>query len=212
MVNVLAQQGRRLLLYFYTVVSMSSTAIIINPASAWMQYWSANRVSILMFTVVNTAVTTASEVTSRTIYPAMTGQEHQGFFVQSQPGQKKIHQQSLVSIFMTLFASLLGGPVYFMKRRKSRFLFFILFGTFNSLISQGLSSFLRDGIVAVFLARLAFDFFYNGSLKFLLFEYTRPVLLRFRNSYMKVGAVRVTQDFLTTFLRVVMLNLIGLRG
>lgn len=212
MVTVLAQHGRRLLLYFYTVVSMSSTAVLINPASAWMQYWSANRVSILMFTVVNTAVTTASEVASRTIYPAITGHEHQGFFVQSQPGQKKIHQQSLVSILMTLFASLLGGPVYFMKRRKSRFLFFILFGIFNSLISQGISSFLRDGIVAIFLARLAFDFFYNGSLKFILFEYTRPVLLKFRNSYVKVGAVRVTQDFLTTFFRVVMLNLIGLRG
>ena len=156
MVNVLAQQGRRLLLYFYTIVSMSSTAVIVNPTSAWIQYWSANRVSILMFTVVNTAVTTASEVASRTIYPAITGHEHQGFFVKSPQGQKKIHQQSLVSIMMTIFASLLGGPVYFMKRRKCRFLFFILFGTFNSLISQGLTSFLRDGFVAIILTRLAF--------------------------------------------------------
>lgn len=204
--------GRRLLLYFYTVVSLSSTVVIINPASAWIQYWSANRASILMFTVVNTAVTTASEFASRTLYPSLTGHHNQGFFVQGPMGQRKIHQQSIVSILMTLFASLLGGPVYFMKKRKSRFLFFILFGTFNSFISQGISSFLRDGILTIFLARLAFDFFYNGSIKFFLFEYTRPTLLRFRESYLKVGAVRVTQDFLTTLFRVVMLSLIGLKG
>ena len=210
--QLLVARGRRLLLLFYTAVSLSSTAIVINPASAWIQYWSANRASILMFTFVNTAVTTASEVASRTLYPAVTGRHQESFFIQNELGQKKIHHQSIVSIFMTVFASLLGGPVYFIKRPKSRFLFFILFGTFNSFISQSLSSFLHNGAVTILLARLGFDFFYNGTIKFILFEFTRPALLKFRDSYLKIGAVRVTQDFLTTLFRVVILSLIGLKG
>ena len=210
--DVVVARGQRLLLLFYTFVSLTSTTVLVNPASAWIRYWAANRVSILMFTAVNTAVTTASEIGSRTIYPAITGHEQQTFIVTDSTGHQKVHQQSLVSIFMTLIASLLGGPVYFIKKRRSRFLFFILFGTFNSFVSQGLSSVLRDGVITVIFARLAYDFFYNGTVKFYLFEYTRPALLRFRNSYAKIGAIRVTQDFLTTFFRVAMLSLIGLKG
>ena len=205
-------QVRRLLLFFYTVVNVSSTAVIVNPSAAWFQYWITNRASILTFTAVNTAVTVGSEVASRTIFPAVTGHTNEGFIVENGQGSKRIHQQSIVSILMTLFASLLGGPVYFMKRKRSRFIFFVLFGSLNSGLSQGLSFWLRDGFVMVQTARLGFDFCYNGSIKFLMFEYTRPVLLRFRTSYLKIGAVRVTQDFLTTFFRVVMLNLIGLKG
>jgi hypothetical protein len=203
---------RRLLLFFYTAVNLSSTVVIVNPATAWFQYWLTNRNSILMFTAVNTAVATGSEITSRTIFPLVTGVENQGFFVNNQAGDMRIHQQAVVSIIMTIFASLLGGPVYFMRRKQSRFVFFILFGTANSIVSQSLSFFLRDGVFVFQTARLGFDFFYNGSIKFLLFEFTRPVLLRLRQSYIKIGAVRVTQDFLTTFFRVVMLNLIGLKG
>jgi hypothetical protein len=210
--DVVVARGQRLLLLFYTFVSLSSTAVIVNPAAAWMRYWAANRASIVLFTVVNTAVTTASEVGSRTIYPAITGHAHEGFIVTDALGNKNIHQQALISIMMTVFASLLGGPVYFIKRRWSRFLFFVLFGTFNSFISQGLTSVLRDGAISILTARLAFDFFYNGTIKFYLFEYTRPTLLRFRESALKIGAVRVTQDFLTTFFRVAMLSLIGLKG
>ncbi len=210
--DLVVARGQRLLVLFYTFVSLSSTAVIINPAAAWMRYWAANRVSIVMFTAVNTAVTTASELGSRTIYPAITGQHHEGFFVSDSMGNTKVHQQSLISIVMTIIASLLGGPVYFIKRRRSRFLFFVMFGLFNSFLAQSLTSAVRDGIASIILARLAFDFFYNGTVKFFLFEYTRPALLRYRESFLKIGAVRVTQDFLTTFLRVAMLSLIGLKG
>jgi hypothetical protein len=211
-VQVVVAEGRRIFLLIYASLAMSSSVLFVGPTSAWLEYWAANRASIVMFTAVNTAVTSLSEIGSRTILPAITGHTNESFFVQNPAGVRSIHRQSLINIFMTLFASLLGGPVYFIKRRRSRFLFFFLFGCFNSVLSQGLSSFLRDGIMSIVITRLAFDFFYNGSVKFYMFEYTRPFLLRFRRSYLHVGGIRVTQDFVTTFFRVSMLMLLGLKG
>src|SRR3989338_4661820 len=110
--------------------------------------------------------------TARVLWPILTGQEEHGFLIQSETGETRIHSQSLINIFMTLFASLLGGPVYFLRRTSHRFLFFIAFGTFNSILSQSLVTIFRDGVVMLASTRLLFDFFYNGSVKFLLFETT----------------------------------------
>jgi hypothetical protein len=205
-------EGRRLFLLIYASIAMSSSVMFVGPTTAWLEYWSANRASIVMFAAVNTAVTGLSEVGSRTILPAITGNTNESFFLQNSAGVRSIHRQSLINIFMTLFASLLGGPVYFIKRRRSRFLFFVAFGCFNSVLSQSLSSFLRDGMMTIVITRLMFDFVYNGSVKFYMFEYARPFLLRFSRSYLHVGGIRVTQDFVTTFFRVSVLMFLGLKG
>lgn len=185
---------------------------VARPVIAWAEHWVANRSSILMFTAANTAITAASEAGARTLWPVFTGEKEHGFFVSNEEGDWRIHSQSMISIIMTLFASLIGGPVYFLRLRVHRFLFFATFGVFNSMLSQSLVSLARDGIVMLIAQRLWFDLVYNGTFKFFLFEATRRHILKRRRCFISVATIRGTQDILTTSFRVAMLNLIGLKG
>lgn len=190
-------------------------APLLVPVAAWSHYWATHRGSILMLTAVNTSITVSSEAGARFLWPVFTGEHEHNFFVKTESGATTIHRQSLINILMTFFASLVGGPVYFIRRGANRFFFFLSFGMVNSVLSQGLAAFLRDGLISLALHRLYFDFFYNGTVKFFMFELSRQPILNRRRSIRGVGAVtaiRSVQDFLTTAFRVAMLNLFGLKG
>jgi hypothetical protein len=201
---------------YWTMLLMSVALQLSQPVSSsvlsWSNYWWSNRSAIVLFTAVNTTITTVSEAGTRELWPLLTGQQEHGFFVSNEQGATRIHTQSLISIIMTFFASLLGGPVYFIRSGRYRFLFFLGFGTCNSLLSQGVVSFFRDGVMHFAAKRFYFDFLYNGTLKFILFETSRRPILKRRRSFVGVATVRSVQDFFTTAFRVIMLNLIGLKG
>jgi hypothetical protein len=186
--------------------------VLSGPAFKWWQYWATHRASIVFLALINTSITGVSEVGSRFVVSSISRSYNEGFIVKTSTGETRIHRQSLVNIIMTLLASLLGGPVYFISTRLNRFIFFISFGVLNSLLAQSMSSFFIEGFLLIIGRRLMFDFFYNASFKFLLFEYVRPYLLRYRSSPFKVIGFRVGQDFFTTCFRVVILNILKLSG
>lgn len=208
--KAVAAVGRFWILLTWSMVS-SLQAPMVRPVIAWSEHWIANRSSILMLTAANTAITAATEFGARSLWPMITGEEEHGFFVRDSH-QTRVNGQSLISILMTLFASLIGGPVYFLRRRTHRFLFFAGFGLFNSVLAQSLISVARDGAVLLIAQRLWFDLAYNGSFKFFMFETTRKSILHRRKCFVSITTIRGLQDFLTTCFRVAMLNLIGLKG
>lgn len=211
MAQVLAQ-GRRIASLFFTVLMLRVFPVVTMPMVKWYGYWTTHRSMILSLTVVNTAITTVSELGSRSIVATLSGAPENKFLVKTPEGKERIHRQSVINIMMTILASLLGGPIYFIGRRYYRFLFFITFGVFSSLLAQSLSSLFIDGFLFIIQRRLIFDFFYNASVKFILFEYVRPYLLKHRTSPALVVGFRISQDFLTTCFRVVILNILRLSG
>lgn len=211
MAQVLAQ-GRRIVSIFFTIFIVRICPVVTMPVIKWFDYWTTHRTMIVSLTIVNTAITTASEVGSRTIISALTGAKESRFIVNAPDGSKRVHRQSIINILMTILASLLGGPIYFITRRHHRFLFFISFGVFNSILAQSMSSIFIDGLLLIVRRRLVFDFFYNATIKFILFEYVRPYLLKHRASPSLILSFRITQDFMTTIFRVIILNILKLSG
>ncbi len=188
------------------------TALFMVPAANWYGYWVEHKESLMILTVINTGLTTVSEVGSRVVVPAIRGVKNDGFIVVTPEGNHRIHRQSLINIVMTILASILGGPVYFLAQRWHRFLFFISFGVFNSIMSQGISSMMIEGTMFIMVRRIYFDFFYNATIKYFMFEYIRPYLLRHKSEVKMVLTFRVIQDFLTTCVRGAILGLINLKG
>lgn len=211
MAQVLAH-GRKLASLFFTVILLRLYPVVTTPVVKWFGYWTTHRSMILSLTVVNTAITSASELSSRSIVSTLTGAPEGKFVVKTPDGKQRVHRQSIINILMTILASLLGGPIYFISRRHQRFIFFISFGVFSSLLAQTMSSLFIDGILLIVRRRLVFDFFYNASIKFILFEYVRPYLLKHRTSPALVVGFRISQDFLTTCFRVIILNILKLSG
>lgn len=209
MADILAS-GKRLGLMLFSVLTLGQ-ATVTSPVFRWGASWWVNRSSIVMLAGVNTAITTLSEFVSRELLATHHGDQHQRFFVKPDGREIIVHRQSLTNIFMTAIASLLGGPVYFIRRRWHRFMFFTSFGAMNSATSQMLSHLVSDGFLALTLGRFIFDLFYNASFKFFMFEFARPAILRLRKNVAGVGFVRVIQDFLTTLCRVGMLNWFGFK-
>jgi hypothetical protein len=213
--EILAQvfaQGRRFFILVYQTLGLRIYPLISVPALKWIHYWNTHRTSIIFLAAINTSITTASEIGSRTVVSVVSGTTNEGFIVKTPEGNQRVHRQSLVNIFMTLLASLLGGPVYFITRRRHRFIFFISFGVVNSFLAQSVSTLVVEGVVLVIGRRMMFDFWYNASFKFLLFEYVRPYLLQHKASPFKIIGFRVGQDFFTTCIRVVILNVLRLSG
>lgn len=204
--------GRRLAYFFCEFFLIKICPIFTAPIFKWANYWTTHRTSIIFLALINTSITTASELGSRTVVSIVSGAVNEGFFVKTKGGLQRVHRQSIINIVMTLIASLLGGPVYFIGSRFNRFIFFISFGVFNSLLAQSMSSFVVEGVLLVMGRRLMFDFWYNASIKFLLFEYVRPFLLRHRTAPVKVIGFRMGQDFVTTSIRVAILNILRLSG
>jgi hypothetical protein len=182
------------------------------PAEKWLECWTTNRSTILFLALINTSLTTGSEIASRSVIAAISQRHQDGFLVKTATGRERIHRQSAINIVMTLLATLLGGPIYFITRRLHRFIFFITFGIFNSVLAQSFTSIFIEGLFLIVGRRLFFDFAYNASIKFLLFEFVRPYLLKHRQSAFKVTLLRVSQDFITTSFRVVILNILKLSG
>lgn len=205
--------AKRLFVAVNAAVTISASSPISYAFTKWAQNWWVNRSSIMLLTAVNTFLTTGTEIAARTlVHPLTKESEHYGFFVTAKNGVTSVNRQSLINIWMTFFASILGGPVYFFRRRHFRYMFFLGFGVFNSYTSQMLSSLIRDGIVFVAPQRLFFDLIYSGTLKFFMFELARRPILLMRRSFSKVSAIRATQDFSTTLIRVGLLNFLGFKG
>jgi len=214
----MAAFGRRLWIAVYTLV-MTAQGVGFEAASVgmvrWANQWWLNRQSIVMLTAVNTTLTTGMEFVSRSIaeqwHPAEERNDY-AFIVAEPDGSQSINRQSIVNIWMTFFASLLGGPVYFFRRRLHRFWFFIGFGCANSYMSQLAGHYVRDGLLAIATSRLLFDIIYNGTFKFMMFEWLRRPIVAAQTNFLRIGSFRVLQDLLTTLFRVVVLNVLGFKG
>lgn len=183
--------------------------------SRWATHWTMNRSSIIAMTSVNTVLTAGMEFISRSVSAEMLPKSEANsyrFIVVDSDGKSTINRQSLINIFMTFFASLLGGPVFFFSKRSQRFIFFVCFGIFNSLISQMASHLVITGLAFVTVSRFLFDVIYNGTFKFAIFEWLRMPLRHARVNVARIGYLRIGQDFLTTCIRVLMLNLLGFKG
>jgi hypothetical protein len=184
-------------------------------ASSFAASWWENRSSVVVFTLINSGLTATTELFSRQVTAAVhsDGDKNQ-FIVRDQQGGLHIHHQSLINILMTCIASLLGGPVYFFKRPRNRWLFFMGFGVFNSVLAQSMLGIFRSLPLFVDPHRVLFDLCYSGTLKFLMFEVGRGTIVRLRHhkSVARVGLIRVTQDFAMSMIRVTLLNILRFRG
>jgi hypothetical protein len=200
--------GKRFAVLLFSVITLGQTTA--SPIALWATSWWVNRASIMTLAAVNTAITATSEFVSRSVLASAADQPEDHFIV-VENGAKTVHRQSIVNMIMTLIASILGGPIYFIRRRWHRFMFFISFGAMNSIVAQMGAHMIRDGVLTFTLGRFLFDFCYNGTIKFSMFEFARPIILRFRKSISGIGIVRVSQDFLTTIFRVGLLNWFGFK-
>ena len=195
------------------VAQLGGTTPAATMAGHWVSTWWAHRDSIATFALINTVVTAGSEMVTRGLTaPLARHPERERFLVNARDGSSRFHRQSLINICMTFFASLLGGPVYFFASLSGRFLFFVGFGVFNSLLSQTFCGWLLSGTASLSVTRFTFDLFYNGTVKFGLFEWGRErvVNLRAVRSIWRVGGIRVGQDFVTTLFKVLVLSLLAL--
>lgn len=209
----IAAAGKKLAIWSYTLLSLVQVSAVGGAMAKWAHHWAANSSKIITLTTINTTMTFGSEFVSRSILSNSLTKDKEYRFIVSDNGAwyNNINRQSLINIWMTFFASLLGAPVYFFRRRHTRFLFFVGFGVFNSALSQGLLSVLREGILLISAKRLLFDFFYNGSLKFFMFEfYRRPI--KNHNNFFKLYWVRGKQDVITSTLKNLILNLLRFKG
>jgi len=205
--------GKRLWIAIQLSISLVQGAGVPAVVVKWGQTWWAHRARIVLLTGVNVGITSGTEFVSRTFAQPIMGKDQSfGFIIRDSLGRRSINRQSLINIWMTLFASLLGGPVYFLGRRWHRFLFFVGFGTMNSAVSQCLSYWMRDGLLFIASRRILFDIAYNGTIKFFMFEFFRKSIINSKSRLTKIVGFRVKQDFLTTFFKVTMLNLFGFRG
>lgn len=181
----------------------------------WAAQWWSNRQAIVAMTTVNTGITAGMEYLARTTLAPLfhkEGDKTYSFIVHDSMGNSAVNRQSLINIFMTLFASLVGGPVYFFLKTRHRYLFFFSFGFANALFGQAASSVIRDGIMNVIAGRLLFDLAYNGSVKYFMFEWMRKPIVKAKTHLGRLMFFRISQDFLSTMIRVVALNLLGFRG
>ena len=194
--------GKRVFLF----VSLALGVVQGRWATHFATHWWENRQSIVLLTAINTSITAASEFTARSV---LRGER---FFPSVPRGSFRIHKQSLINIFLTFFASLFGGPVFFFRTPLARFAFFSLFGLLNSFVAQSVISLLGGMSSTLSRSRLIFDLVYGSTIKFLVFEWGRRFVLQMRHCAVQLTSFRVTQDFLSTLLRVAFLNLLGFKG
>ena len=120
--------SKRFLSVFYVVLSIATFPFKTPVIQAWSGYWIQNHSKIITLTFINTAITTGSEFVSREILSSTVNKDKDyHFFVRDNAGIASINKHSLLNILMTFFASLLAGPVFFIKRRSDRFIFFASF-------------------------------------------------------------------------------------
>lgn len=202
---------KRLTALIYVIYSLTPAMPVGTFFVRWSQHWVQNQSTILKLTAINTSITFSTEVVTRTVLSrGRFNQKHFKFFAGQGNFFQRINRQSLINIFMTLLASLMGAPVYFFKRRRFRFTFFLSFGVFLSVFAQGLVGLIKDGSLALHINRLLFDISYCATLKFTLFEFFRRPILKAK--FLRMFYLRGKQDILTSFIRNFLLNLFNLRG
>jgi hypothetical protein len=183
----------------------------------YTRMWWQNRGDILSLLVVNIGVTIVMEAVVRTLFTKLDLSGAGFEFLIHDGGSVRINHQSLTNMWITALTSIFGGPVYFLEKRKHRYLFFAVFGLlvsgvgqFMAAASSGYAMFASRSLVNV---RLLFDIVYNCTFKFFMFEIARkPILRRRVRVSLRVGQIRLSQDFATTFVRVGLLNVLGLKG
>ena len=212
--STILSASKRFISIFYLVSSFLLIPIKNPVVSSWASYWISNQSKIITLTFINTAITTGSEIISREVLSqTVTKDQNYRFFVRSNAGVANINKHSLLNILMTFFASLLAGPIFFIRRRSDRFIFFALFGSFNSILAQIFLIKLTGGIFIFSKARLLFDLIYNVTIKFTMFEWFRKPLVTTESSKVfKLFFIRGKQDILTTLFKNTVLNIFKFRG
>lgn len=211
MASVIAA-GKKVWIALYTVLTLAQVSVLGQFVTKWADHWVSNRSKIITLTSINTGITFTTEFISRTVLSVNhSGDNGYKFVVGKGPWYKNINRQSLINIWMTFFASLIGAPVYFFRRRSYRFMFFVGFGTFNSLLSQSVISLMREGFLQIAIKRLSFDFFYNGTVKYILFEFFRKPIKN-NGNFFKLAFLRGKQDLLTSFFKTGLLNYFKFKG
>jgi len=204
--------GKRMWLTLYAAACLIQFSAVGQLMQSWAGHWAENKEKILLLTAINTTITFSTEFVSRTaLSKRIKDSEGFSFLVGNGSFWKTINRQSLINVWMTFFASLIAAPVYFFRKRLNRFLFFIGFGVFNSFLSQGIISFLRDGFLYVAGTRILFDLVYNGSVKYFFFEFFRRPI-KVNSNIVKLTYIRGKQDLLTSFFKTTILNLLRLKG
>ncbi len=188
---------------------------VMNPAFvSWHSHWVANSSKILTLTAINTAITTTSEVVSRTLLNKTVQKDNSYAFLTRGDGHfiSRINHQSLISIIMTIVISLLGGPIYFFKRRSERLLFFVLMGSGCSIFAQNVLV-MTTGTYLFNMTRLWFDLIYNATFKFFMFEFYRKPLVKTKSTKLfSLFGIRIKQDVVTSSVKNFILNALRLKG
>lgn len=219
--NSLIQTSKRWFLWGFVTLSQlvpaastaaKATISAQQMAQIFSQIWWTNRTQIVALTAINTTLTTTNQYLSRTVFASVgNNKENNKFIIKAADGSRRIHRQSLISILMTIFASILGGPVFFIKKRRHRFLFFLGFGGLNSLVSQLIVGSIAAFTTTAIFSRIMFDLIYCSTLKFPIFEAGRRPIIQSKK-YSIIWFVRIIQDFTMTSAKVILLNIMRFAG
>lgn len=177
----------------------------------WKHHYQQNSRTILSLTVVNVLLTVLNEFAGRTLYTGLHwASSREAFIVWDSMGEWTIHRQSMVNILMTLFLSLAGGPIHFLKSAKHRFLFFGAMAVVVSVLSQFSIWLLIASTAVISLKRVTFDLLYSSAVKYPAFEIVRPWVLKHRKSFFLLLVLRYSQDFTLSMVRIGLLILFGI--
>ena len=175
-------------------------------ASGVIRSWQRNRAQIARITFVNLLVALLGELLVRKALVSISWlPANETVFYSG-----KLHTQVSINLLMTFFASIFGSVVYFFESRVARYVFFISFALFNSILAQGFLALFSKLDATYFSRRLIFDFVYSASLKFGSFEFIRKPLSSRFSSYRKMILIRNAQDIFMTIIKVKALYLFGL--
>lgn len=208
-----AQVLKRPLLATLLLVMSAQFQLVNQGVIRWSVHFWAHRMQIVELTVVNAAITTGMEYSSRTLGHGLLGKDdEQAFLVPDGLGGHRLHRQSLINILMSIVGSILGGPAYFFNRRGLRFAFFVGFGILNSFIGQGLACIILSDVFILEGRRVFFDLFYSGTFKFGIFEFLRGPIVRSHGKVFRLAFFRFNHKFWTTFFKVQLIDWLGMRS
>ena len=168
--------------------------------------WLDNYSQILRITLISLLVSIISEfIVREALISGSIIPETEGLFTSG-----KIHPQVLINLSMTAVACMFGSVVYFFESRLERYFFFIAFGVLNSILAQTFINVFQLVSFDQFIRRLAFDFFYCASFKYVSFEFIRKPMANKFSSFKKMFVIRETQDLVMTIVKVKLLIIFGL--
>ena len=144
-------------------------------ASGVIRSWQRNRAQIARITFVNLLVALLGELLVRKALVSISWlPANETVFYSG-----KLHTQVSINLLMTFLLVFFGSVVYFFESRVARYVFFISFALFNSILAQGFLALFSKLDATYFSRRLIFDFVYSASLKFGSFEFIRKLFIAF---------------------------------